>query len=146
MQTIEQAAADCRSAWEPYNENWAGMWGWCVHHNKRMEPLSRPPEERIRAILRKPVSEQVVRLRNFRPLRVIPNVLTEARVALEQTWEPLDQPREAWVQAWVAWDQASVAWNQACRAYSLTPACDAAHREDVPGHTWNGSEIFGRTT
>ena len=65
MTEIEQAAADCRAAFEGIE---VGALALHCHHQTPCEVLTEPPENRIAYILAdKPKGEQVTRLRAFRP-------------------------------------------------------------------------------
>ena len=100
----------CRKAWK---DNPAKL-AWCCHHTILIEPLTEPAENRIAHILSaKPLNEQAIRLKNFRPVRVtLPAELDKARAE---------------------WNKASAEWNK-----ELT----ALHAQDWPNNTWNGESIF----
>jgi hypothetical protein len=151
---IAIAAKNCRAAWTAAPNAKAA---WCLHHGRELERLTEPAEKRIAYILAyKPQSEQVARLNNFRP------VLSRLPEALEQIMAAFDKVWAAYHKAWTACDKAEAACDKARAACDKAraardkarAACDKAlaacdkekiarlHIQDVPNHTWNGTDIF----
>jgi hypothetical protein len=79
--SIEEEANITRAAWETFLANnglaydstkfndGTPIYGWNIHHDVLVEPLSYPIEDRIQFILtHKDEAEQVIRLKNMRPV------------------------------------------------------------------------------
>ena len=115
MRTIKQAEKECRTAWALRPD---AKYGWCIHHGQEWEELTEPIENRIDYILSyKAKEEQVTRLDNMRPMSEV-----SVKVILK---------------AWKAYDETAAT---ARKAYNETIALE--HKNDIPNHTWNGSNIF----
>ena len=97
---------------------------WCIHHEVKLEALTEPVENRVRAIREtKAPHERETRLRAMRPLiGPLPAKLTEAYVAWRQASAARQQADAAWGQAYVAWRQADAAWRQADAAWQQASA------------------------
>ena len=95
MRTIKQAEKECRKAWA---EN-PSTWGWCVHHEKEVEELTEPIENRIAYILaNKSMDEIVIRLDNLRPVLLI-EAIALARKTYDEAIAPAhrnDVPNHTW--------------------------------------------------
>jgi hypothetical protein len=154
--SIEYERAACIDAFEAVPD---ACLVWCCHHEILLENLTEPFVSRIGYIDRnKPVNEQAVRFRNFRPVRNAPHALMvasaahrEARIAVENanracTWashqaDPTDLSRAQGLFNSVSWD-----YNQAGQAQydALQKWINrvASFNEDWPDNTWNGRDIF----
>ncbi len=141
---IEKAAERCRKAHKPFSKKpFKPYLVWCCHHKKRIELLTEPAEHRIAYILtEKEEGERVVRLDNFRPLISIPAELVKACAELAKARAEVAKADAEWAKARAEWDKACAEWVKARAEWDKTPACDRAHRKDVPNHTWNGKSIF----
>ena len=148
MRTIEQAEKDCRAAWAAQPE---ATQGWCIHHGQESEALSEPIVNRIAYILsEKPKREQVTRLDNMRPMSAASvAIVAPARKAYREAIataakaydEAIATAEKAYTKAMAAAVNAhDEAIAPAWKAYDEAKA--AAHRADVPTHTWNGESIF----
>lgn len=145
MTEIEQAAAECRKAFEGIP---IGTVAWHVHHNMLCEPLTEPAENRIAYILaNKPKREQVIRLRLMRPVQ------SEAAAAARKIYdEAAAAGRKIYDQAVAAarktYDQAvAPAWKTYTKAVApawktYAKAAAAAHAAECPDCPWNGETIF----
>ena len=132
--TIEQELAACKKAWEPYQKKWWGVFAWNFHHSLECEGLRAAPQERIHGIMtEKDEDERAVRLHDFRPMKTAPDWLKEADEKHLAAWKKCDM---AWAEYYMAWKK----YNAALKDHK--PELDAAHLQDVPGHTWNGTTIF----
>src|ERR1035441_7515378 len=77
--TIEEELAMCIKAWESCPE---AKWAWCCHHGWLREPLIEPWMNRVQYIINtKPVGERAIRLRNFRPIRILLQKMRELDMA-----------------------------------------------------------------
>ena len=134
---------------------------WHIHHERLLEPLTEPIENRIAYIkARKPAEEQETRLRLMRPVRgKLPATLTKAAVAFGEA-------RVTYDKAWVAFSRdfipaAAVAYSKARMAYSIAkaalaraqvafemtetiyqPELEALHLLECPDCPWDGATIF----
>lgn len=136
---MTKAEADCWAAWVAAPN---ATWAWCCHHGVRLEPIIKPLGERINYIRDyKPRDEQESRFNNFRPvLSPLPPKLLVIAAAYVAS-----QDQSAYGPVWAsygAYIQASEALYLAKAAYATTRECSEAHLRDVPGHTWNGVDIF----
>lgn len=117
--TVKQAAARCRKAWDAHPE---ATHGWCIHHQKRAEPLSDPIVDRVKYVLTdKAKSELITRLDNMRPVlsAAAREAISVYQKARKHTWDEERRARSA--------------MNNALRRI---------HRREVPHHTWSDGSIF----
>lgn len=134
--TIDQELADCRAAWA---DNPNSLISWCCHHEILLEPLFESADNRIRYILSDKVeSEQAVRLRNFRPLRFVPEHLAKARADWCKARAELDKAVAVWAKAKADIYKAVAKWNKASADWDKASAFDA----EWPHNTWTDSSIF----
>ena len=149
--TIKQAVADWHKAWDKSKSKWA----WCLHHDVEIEPVVLPPIKRLEYILaKKPKSEQVFRVDNFRP--VLFNItkplkdhaklykkklllMTEAYKSYDK--RPSFRKWKYYMKAYDNYTRASVAYIHGLRA--MQEELNALHDTEVPGNTWNGKNVFG---
>ena len=120
---------------------------WHVHHDRLVEPLTEPIENRIAFIkANKPRHEQATRLRLLRVVKgELPAVYVAAWDKAEAAWAKAEAARDkadaAWDKAVAARDKADAAWDKAY-AENL-PAIEALHRAECePDCPWNGRTIF----
>ena len=170
MRTLNQAEKDCRAAWAlrpDATHGWCIHHGreW----EKLTEPIENRIDY---ILSYKAKTEQITRLDNMRPVsEASKTVVLSARKAHEEAvataWKAYD---EAVAPAWKAYEGAvATAWKAyegavatAGKAYdkAVAPAWKAyegavatagkaydevvapAHKNDVPNHTWNGTDIF----
>lgn len=102
---------------------------WCIHHDVKLEILSEPVENRVRAIREtKAPHERETRLRAMRPLiGPLPAKLTEAYAAYQQAYE--------------AWAKADAALAKACAAHQ--PEIDALFAIECADVPWGpGGLVF----
>ncbi len=66
----------------------------------------------------------------------------KARAEWDKAYAELAKAYAERAKARAEWDKARAEWAKACAEWEKTPACDRAHRKDVPSHTWNGKSIF----
>ena len=94
---------------------------WNFHHGVELEPLPETPEKRIAFILsHKEESERIARLRNFRPfIGKLPARLAKANAD---------------------WRKARADWVKALKFHAKL--ITRLHKQQVPGHTWNGKDVF----
>src|SRR5208282_5140256 len=98
LKTIEEEALECRTA---FSNTHIGDFVLHCHHERLLERLTEPAENRIAYILSyKHKDEQALRLRLFRPLLINPSPeLVKARATREK--------------AYTEWDKARAEWNKA---------------------------------
>ena len=74
-----------------------GSWWLCIHHAVRLERLSEPVENRVRAIREtKPMHEVETRLRALRPfVGEIPAAVDKAQTDYEKAWDDLVEALES---------------------------------------------------
>jgi hypothetical protein len=110
------------------------LW-WCIHHQIKLEPLTEPVENRVKAIREtKAAHEQETRLRAMRPvIGPIPEPVQQASAAYwqasaacQQADAACQQASAAWQQAYAAYWQAYAAWQQADTACQQA---DAAYQQ-----------------
>ena len=138
LKSIEEEALDCRAAFEGVK---VGAVVKNCHHDRLLELLSEPAEERIVYILRnKPEEEQARRLREFRPWPY-PLIAEWSKACAE--WR---KACAEWDKAAAEWDKADAEWDKACAEWSKAdaePAIIAQLHSSFPDTTWNGKSIFG---
>jgi hypothetical protein len=183
--SIEEEVKVTRAAWEMFLVNnglaydsikfkdGTPIYGWNIHHSVEIEPLSEPIENRIQFILNhKKESEQVIRLKNMRPVSLESlKVVISAEKLLDESiacaWNLYDESiasarklyDESIASAEKLLDESiACAWNlyyesttPARKLYQESTASARklyyestapAHLADVPNHTWNGENIF----
>lgn len=113
--TIEEAAARCRARMAGAK---VGDWVWCCHHDRMLETLTEPPENRIDCILYvKPEHERIVRLDAFRlVVGPLPEWPVKAWRAYNETWQAYRHARQAYDEAWRAYAGVVLAYDAAERA------------------------------
>jgi cell division septum initiation protein DivIVA len=90
LKSIEEEAADCRSAWGAQQDATAGLH---IHHEIVAELLTEPIETRIAYILSdKPKAEQALRLRLMRPLPA--EAWAEYKHVEQAAWEEYERVRQ----------------------------------------------------
>ena len=126
------------------------LWCW-LHHQKPLEILTEPPENRAHYIeANKPAHEIATRLRAMRPFTgVLPAPVRRAHAAWVKADAAWAQAHAAWVKADAAWAQARAAWAQARAALvkadaawakalvAHAPAVEAAVRACCSDVEWN---------
>ena len=165
---IEVELAACRAAWAQFfadnklkstdirfTDN-TPIFAWCLHHNRLIESLKEPVENRIAYILHdKSKNEQVCRFLNLRPIsltsawaeynKVCDAAQAEFNKVRDPAWAEYCKVRDsAQAEYSKVRDPARAEYNKVCDAAraEYNKVCDAAHLVDVPNHTWNGTSIF----
>ena len=112
------------------------LWCW-LHHQKPLEILTEPPENRAHYIeANKPAHEIATRLRAMRPFTgVLPAPVRRAHAAWVKADAAWAQARAAWAQARAALVKADAAWAKALVAHA--PAVEAAVRACCSDVEWN---------
>ena len=111
--------------------------GWHVHHNVLMEPLTEPIEDRIVYIkVHKPKKEIPLRLKL---LKVVKGKLPEKFV---EAWKACDKVRKALEELKKAYVEVENAWVDALKTYKKE--ISALHKEECPECPWDGKTIFSK--
>ena len=166
MRTIEQAEKECREAWKQNPSEY----GWCIHHEIEMEKLTEPIENRISFILKyKATEELITRLDNLRPVispvaikawktydkavamaeKAYDEAIAPARKAYEEVYAPAKKIYEETIAMALKAYEEAIATAKKTYEEAIAPAEKSykeatapAHAQEVPGHTWNGKNIF----
>ena len=107
------------------------LW-WCIHHDRKLEPLTEPIESRVACIrTQKAEHERETRLRALRPcLGPLPTSLAKAYAARAKAYAAWDKADAARTEAYAAWDKADAALAKAdaawTKAYAAWTKADAA--------------------
>ena len=115
---------------------------WHVHHDRLMEVLTEPLENRTAFIeSNKPKKEVALRLRLIKVVRgSLPKARREAYKAWQETYKAWQEADEAWQEAYKARQEAEKALQEADNQ-DLT-AIEALHVLECPDCPWNGKTIF----
>ena len=128
LKSIDEEAADCRKA---FQHSKIGDLVQHCHHEVGCETLTQAAEDRIAYILSyKPVPEQALRLRLFRPIAVkgLPAEYQKARAELRKARAACRKARAEWRKAFAEWRKA---YNASHSVLCKEPDCP-----------WNGETIF----
>jgi vacuolar-type H+-ATPase subunit H len=93
------------------------IYGWNIHHSILVEPLSEPIENRIQFIIKhKDESEQVVRLKNMRPvsLETLKVVIPALKLYKESIASALKLYKESTAPARKLYDESTVSARKIC--------------------------------
>ena len=102
------------------------LW-WCIHHDRKLEPLTEPVETRVNVIREtKSLHEWGTRLRALRPLTSpLPEWLKQAAAEWSQADAERRKAAAEWSQAAAEcsqaaaeWRQAAAEWRQALRSHA----------------------------
>jgi len=136
--TIEEEAARCRKAFEGVE---VGALVWHCHHDRLIEVLSEPAENRIEYILTyKPEDERALRLRLFRPVRHKFRSWVKIHAAWLKAHAKLRRADAALWEEYAEWEKAVAEWEEADREEIAI-----AHAEECPDCPWDGKTIFPPT-
>lgn len=110
---IEEEKAACVAAFEAAPE---AEFAWCCHHEVHIERLDNWRDRVAFISKNKPVSEQAVRFRNFRPVcRLQTTEAYKARVGAYKAWVEADK---AWAEAYKVWAEAYKTWTKAYKTWT----------------------------
>ena len=114
---------------------------WHLHHEKLLE-VCFSCEERIAYIKSdKPLHEQEIRLRLFRPVvGPLPARLAKALAGWAKARAELAKACTGWVKARTKWDRAYTKWDRALAGFM--PELEEMHRRECPNCPWDGRTIF----
>jgi len=134
LKSIEEEKQDCIDAWEAFPATWA----WMCHHEILVEPLTEYFMYRVNYITRhKPLNEQAVRFRNFRPVKNVEGVKS-AQEAYDAAFKPAREAFDAAVKP--AQEAYDAAVKPAQEAYDA--AVKSQLDSEWEGNSWNGISIF----
>ena len=149
-----EAATECRKACK---ESQPGDVMQHIHHERWLEILTEPVENRIAFILsNKAIPEQVERLRRLRPFewKRADAEWERAYAEWERAYAEWERANAEWKRAYAEWERANAKWKRAYaewkRAYAEWERADASlemlnlHAE-ICGCPWDAThDIFGQ--
>jgi len=121
---------------------------WHIHHDKLVEPLTEPIENRIKYIKKeKPENERELRLKLLKKVKgKLPAKFVKAREAYYKAREAYYKAEEAYIKAREAYYKAREAYVKARSAYykaweECKTEIEKLHKKECGCKYWNGREI-----